>query len=648
MADTTDPAVIDPTLAALLYSQPVPGLAPGSKQAVLRRAKLGTAAMNDLPAGFVLDNQPAPQGPQIMPQAAQPIPPQRTPNLTAATQPPQQPLLSDADMGLAPHQGMRWKPAAVPGMFDDLIPQNNKTAAAPPPGFILDQPAPGTMADPWAAFPIANSGVQPNAAGADWSAFPAVSQQTAPPTPRPTPQGGMFDDLIPKQQDVSTTADVAKSFGVGGAEGLIGLAGAPGDITSLVTGGKYGGGFGSEAIQRAVEGYTGEFYKPQTTLGRYGETFGKFAGAAALPAGELSIGARLLKMTLLPAIASETAGQLTQGTAAEPYARLGTAALTGGLAGMSKKAPAAIVPSVADTKSAASGLYDAVTQAANGIAMPQAERDALAAAATNRLNNMALRPSNPAAKPVHDAIAEISDPKFGDLSDLIGARQNIKNLRYGNNVEPQTVLAANNVIPIIDTQILRFGGQPLFNSLKDADANYARAMTAQDIENAIAKGGCRAAKSGTGGNVDNALRQEIDKAAGDLSLAPEEQAQLDRTVLGDRLTNTARYVGKLDPTSGGLSAMLHLMSTIPTGGANIPFAAAGFGARKLAEARTMANARQLSQMILSRSPLAQSMPLPPLPQLGLSPMRRALVNAALSFGGDRSNQQFREVPLGGR
>jgi hypothetical protein len=148
------------------------------------------------------------------------------------------------------------------------------------------------------------------------------------------------------------------------------------------------------------------------------------------------------------------------------------------------------------------------------------------------------------------------------------------------------------------------------------------AMTAQDIQEAIANGGRRAAKSGTGGNVDNAVRQEVDKAGGDLSLTPEEQAQRDRTVLGDRLTNAARYVGKLDPTSGGLSAMLHLMSTIPTGGANMPFAAAGFGARKLAEARTLANGRQLSQMILSRSPLAQSIPLPPLPQLGLSPLRR--------------------------
>jgi hypothetical protein len=40
-------------------------------------------------------------------------------------------------------------------------------------------------------------------------------------------------------------------------------------------------------------------------------------------------------------------------------------------------------------------------------------------------------------------------------------------------------------------------------------------------------------------------------------------------------------------------------------------------------------------------------PPPPLPQLGLSPLRRALVNAVLSSGGGASNQQYREVPLGG-
>jgi hypothetical protein len=46
-------------------------------------------------------------------------------------------------------------------------------------------------------------------------------------------------------------------------------------------------------------------------------------------------------------------------------------------------------------------------------------------------------------------------------------------------------------------------------------------------------------------------------------------------------------------------------------------------------------------------PAAQQPPPPPLPQLGLSPLRRALVNAVLSSGGGASNQQYREVPLGG-
>lgn len=77
----------------------------------------------------------------------------------------------------------------------------------------------------------------------------------------------------------------------------------------------------------------GEAYQPQTVPGEYARTIGQFLPGAVMGSG--SIPQRLFGQVLLPALGSETAGQLTKGSAAEPYARI-----AGGVAG-------AMVPSLA-------------------------------------------------------------------------------------------------------------------------------------------------------------------------------------------------------------------------------------------------------------------------------------------------------------
>lgn len=156
--------------------------------------------------------------------------------------------------------------------------------------------------------------------------------------------------LVPVDHDPfaapSTLTDVLKSAGVGLAKGAIGLAGLPGDVAELgaqgidaasrFVGDKIGVDvpvrapqeptYGSAQLQRAIESKTGEFYKPQTTAGEYAQTIGEFAPGALMPGG---VAARAGQV-IVPALASETAGQLTKGTAAEPYARF-AGALVGGI-----------------------------------------------------------------------------------------------------------------------------------------------------------------------------------------------------------------------------------------------------------------------------------------------------------------------------
>lgn len=188
-------------------------------------------------------------------------------------------------------------------------------------------------------------------------------------------------------------ADVAKSTGIGLARGAIGMAGTPGDMGSMLGAAVDWGanklgispetvgsvknaaraaapytpfigamvGPGSADITRGVESLTGEFYKPQTVAGEYARTVGEFAPAALM--GPASLARRAVTQVAIPALGSETAGQLTKGTELEPYARVvggvGGAALAniGNAAKSMTKEAAKSAPTAEGLKQQTDALY---------------------------------------------------------------------------------------------------------------------------------------------------------------------------------------------------------------------------------------------------------------------------------------------------
>ena len=75
---------------------------------------------------------------------------------------------------------------------------------------------------------------------------------------------------------------------------------------------------------------TGPLYEPKSVAGQYAQSVGEFLPGMAFPAaGVTTLAGRAALNVVGPAVVSETAGQLTKGTAAEPYARFG-GALVGG------------------------------------------------------------------------------------------------------------------------------------------------------------------------------------------------------------------------------------------------------------------------------------------------------------------------------
>lgn len=171
--------------------------------------------------------------------------------------------------------------------------------------------------------------------------------------------------------ETPVAVDMAKSLAAGVGDAIVGALGLPGDIGNLASWGaeklgapadiraKIGGavkhipgvgafaGPGSSDVRKMVEHYTGEFYKPQTVAGEYSKSIGDFSAGALLPGGAVRRAANVLA----PALASETAGQLTKGTGAEPYARA-AGALAGGVAAARGISPAPARPEHAALASA--------------------------------------------------------------------------------------------------------------------------------------------------------------------------------------------------------------------------------------------------------------------------------------------------------
>lgn len=177
--------------------------------------------------------------------------------------------------------------------------------------------------------------------------------------------------------EVGMAEDIAKSAGIGVVKGGIGTIGAAGDVRDLASAGmdylaeKAGaspervaqikgvvskvapmlpGGRvvmdapTSRGIQSKIEETTGEFYKPQTVAGEYAQTAGEFLPAAiGGPGGAVARGARVL----VPAATSETAGQATKGTRAEPVARFLGALAGGGVQALASR-PGSAARSIAN------------------------------------------------------------------------------------------------------------------------------------------------------------------------------------------------------------------------------------------------------------------------------------------------------------
>jgi len=147
------------------------------------------------------------------------------------------------------------------------------------------------------------------------------------------------------------------------------------------------------------------------------------------------------------------------------------------------------------------------------------------------------------------------------------------------------------------------------------------------IVEAVKKAKSSTAQSGTGGNIDNRIRQQLGKVLErQRGLTPDETTALAQANRGDFVHNSLRLAGRLSPTTGGLQALLGVGATAAN--PNLaPVFAGGFASKIAADNISKANANYISQLIRSGGNAAALDKLQALPKAQRDAIIRALVGA---------------------
>lgn len=456
------------------------------------------------------------------------------------------------------------------------------------------------------------------------------------------PQGGLSEDL-------------AKSTAAGLGTATIGTFGMAGDASNLlargskIAGDYIGGKMGfepspevsshtllptSQDIRSTVtDPIVPPEYEPKTALGGFAKTGAEFLPAAV--GGPEGLGAKLLTRVAVPAAVSETAGQLTKDTAAEPWARA-AGALAGGvgapMAVQKFKAMAAARNVAAATPSAENLLSTAGKQfedvKASDLVIKPAAVEGMAKDIKTELLNDGFHPDTGNQKGVFNALDRLEalgkQPGGVTPKDMEVVRKNLVGAK--TDMDQSTAKAARDATKSFmdkystlgQGDVLNGDAQKTFGTLKDAIGNYAAGKRSNTITGKIDLGNLNAATAGSGANEDNALRQAFKQLARPvnntnipkwqrLGFNKDEGAAIEQAARGTVTGNTARYLGKAAPTgivSAAMSGGAGHMAGGPIGAVALPVA--GYIAKKIGDLSTKRAVAAVDSLVRSRSPLAQA------------------------------------------
>lgn len=370
------------------------------------------------------------------------------------------------------------------------------------------------------------------------------------------------------EPEISTTEDVLRSLGSGMVRGAIGLAETPEMAGRAIKRGyqeikqKLGGEVEQEtpifdtATGRMLrEATTLEEYQPQTTAGKYAGTVGEFLPAAiGGPAGL----ARRAGVAVTAGVGSEAAGQATEGTALEPYARIAGAvvapyARNKTLSALQKKNVTA--PTIPTLKAEKNAAYQALKDKGTGLTGTQTAY--LVEDMRNVLNmDDIILSAKPSVEKALKLLNEVEDAGAMNLAKFNELQKGLNKI-YRRATDAPEVLSM--IKKMDDALVSNVTDQGLMTAAKAANAKYMKAQMLDRYFSAAMEGAKRGKIVPNTGEALQATATRILRNEKNLPFwSADELASLRAVAQGSVPTRVLGAIGKLSPTSGGLMAGLNI------------------------------------------------------------------------------------------
>ncbi len=279
----------------------------------------------------------------------------------------------------------------------------------------------------------------------------------------------------------------------------------------------------------------------------------------------------------------------------------GTGALIGGAlpvagAGVRAVTRRAPVPrEISQLKTIKNAAYKAVDN--SGFQYSGKQISAMADDIANQMTSSGINPiRHPKAASMVDDIQRMKDQPM-TLTQVDQLRQ-VVSRDVANAADQAEARLGKIMIRRIDKFLDNQGGGDLIKTARSANSQLKKA---EQVERAVRTADLRASSTGSGGNVDNATRQNVrrllEKAEqGKVNFDADERALMEQVVRGTPTQNRARLVGKLSPEGSGLMAALNIGAAAANPLMAIP-GGVGIISKAFADRSTFRNIRALELAI---------------------------------------------------
>jgi len=304
------------------------------------------------------------------------------------------------------------------------------------------------------------------------------------------------------------------------------------------------------------------------------------------------------------------------------------------IAGVFNKKPT--IPQLDDIEAAAKQARARADQA--GVAYTSQAVDRLNASMRQSLTDIGYHPRTmPGASAAVDEIMALQGQNV-TMSGL----DTIRKIASGGYIpgNKQNNLAVTKIVNAIDDMadnlqqgdVLMGNGVAGAQALKEARQLETRMFKANKVQDAVRRADLRAASTGSGGNLDNATRQNLRRILENpRGLSGDERTALETIVRGTGGQNALRLAGKLSPQGSGLMAALGVGGAMvnPAVGA---LSLGGMGAKAVADQITQQNVKRLTDIILAGGSRAATQAAPNAVQRLAQSKRDEIARILMSIG----------------